>query len=1128
MPDSYSNSPTTRELEAAKQELLTSVLRKEGIEFHDRQKIYAGAGGTAPLLSFAQQRLWFLDQLDPGKSVYNVSRTERITGLLDVSALQLSLEEIIRRHQVLRTRFPSLNDQPIPLIVPDPSLTLSVVDLRDLPGYTGEATARVRAAQEAQQPFDLFNGPLFRATLLRLRDDDHILLLTTHYIVCDDWSLGILFRELSILYAAFSAGERSPLSELPIQYADFAVWQRKLLQGEFLEDQLSYWRQKLLGAPAVLDLPTDRPRPPVQSFQGSRQAFVLSKSLTEALKALGRHEGVTLFMTLLAAFQTLLYRYTGQQDIVVGFLIANRNLAEIEGLIGFFVNTLVLRTDLSGDPRFRELLVRVREVCLGAYAHQDLPFEKLVEELHVERDLSRNPLFQVMFAFQNAPLSDLELPELSVSRMGVDSGTAKVDLTLHMAEGAGGLVGALEYATDLFDASTVKRMVDHFQTLLESIVADPERCLSELAILTEAERHQLLVEWNDTRRDYPTDKCIHQLFEIQVERTPEATAVVFEKQQLTYRELNRRANQLAHYLRKLGVGPETLVGICIERSLDMVAAVLGVLKVGGAYVPLDPTDPKERLAFMLEDARVSVLLTQRRLMEGLPEHGATVVCVDTDWQAIAQESEETPVSRACPENLAYVIYTSGSTGKPKGVQITHRGVINFLNSMRQQPGLTREDILLAVTTLSFDIAALELFLPLSVGARVVVVSREVASEGPKLLARLVESGATAMQATATSWRLLLEAGWRSTGQMKIFCGGEALPRELAIQLLARGMPVWNLYGPTESTIWSTLYLLELLDGSVPIGRPIANTEIYILDPYLALVPVSVTGELYIGGAGLARGYLHRPELTAEKFIPSPFSSEPGSRLYKSGDLGRYLPDGNIEFLGRIDHQIKLRGFRIELGEVESVLAEHPMIRETVVIAREDAPSDPAVSLRTGQRLVAYVVPRREPAPTINELRSFLKEKLPEHMIPSAFVLLDTLPLTPNGKVDRKALPAPDQGRPQAEESYIAPRTPVEEMLAEIWAEVLKLDKVGTHDNFFELGGHSLLATQVISQVRNTFQVEVPVRSLFEMPTVAGLANAIEEAKHRGAESLPPKISSVPRQPRRAPSSLQESLHAPKN
>ncbi|MEH2121095.1 amino acid adenylation domain-containing protein [Nostoc sp.] len=1060
-------------------------------------------------LSFAQQRLWFLAQLEPNSPFYNIPATVRLQGQLNLRALQQSFKEILRRHEALRTNFQTVEGQPVAVISSATSLLLPVFDINELSSNQQEASVRQLAEFEAQQPFDLNRDLLLRVKLMCLGEQEHIVLLTMHHIASDGWSTGVLIRELVTLYQAFCEQQQlSPLTELPIQYVDFAAWQRQWLQAEVLQSQISYWKKQLEGTPAVLELPTDHPRPAVQTFQGATYSFELSVERSQALNKFSQQQGSTLFMTLLAAFQTLLWRYTGNEDIVVGSPIANRNRQEIEGLIGFFVNTLVLRTNLAGNPTFEELLTRVREVALGAYAHQDLPFEQLVEQLQPQRDLSYTPLFQVMFVLQNAPMSALELPGLTLSLLESESRTAKFDLTLSLMETAQGLVGILEYNTDLFESSTISRMARHFQTLLEQIVANPQQRVSELALLTPAEKAQL-AEWNDTSVEYPQQQCIHQLFESQVERTPDAVAVVFESEQLTYYELNARANQLAQYLQKLGVGPEVLVGICTERSLDMVIGLLGILKAGGAYVPLDPTYPQKRLAFMLSDSQVSVLLTQQRLIEAMPQHKAKIICLDADWQTIAQESQENLVSEVAASNLAYLIYTSGSTGKPKGVQIPHSALSNFLSAMRQTPGLSEQDTLLAVTTYSFDIAALELFLPMTVGARLVVVSREIASDGTCLSAKLTDSNATVMQATPATWQLLLAAGWQGNHQLKILCGGEALLGNLANELLNRCDSLWNMYGPTETTIWSAACLVETDGSVVPISHPIANTQLYILDQHAQLVPVGVPGELHIGGDGLARGYLNRPDLTAEKFIPSPFENSKfkiqnskSNRLYKTGDIARYLPNGEIEFLGRIDHQVKIRGFRIELGEIEAAISQHPTVRETVVVVREDSADS--------QRIVAYVAPQAEQTLTMIELCGFLKSKLPNYMVPAAFVMLEALPLTPNGKVDRKTLPTPEATQLLSESNFIAPSTPIEEMLALIWTEVLGIEKVGIYNNFFTLGGHSLLATRVISQVRQVFQQELPLRRLFEEPTIAGLALDIEKALKAGLGLEAAKIERISR------------------
>ncbi|ODH00206.1 hypothetical protein A4S05_34205 [Nostoc sp. KVJ20] len=1127
-------TPTIAELAPSIQQL-----QQQAIEL-SAPPILRRVGNTEIPLSYAQQRLWFLDQLESNSVLYSLPIGLRLVGTLNVAALEQSLQELIDRHEVLRTNFVTVDEKPTQIIQTQTNWTVAVVDLQHLPVLVlseAEVTEQQTAAQKlleqkAIEPFDLAHDALIRATLIVLSPTEHWLLVCMHHVVSDGWSIGVFVQELQALYNAYSISQPSPLLPLPIQYADFALWQRQWLQGEVLQNHLSYWEKQLANAPTFLPLPTDRPRPAVQTFNGSYHVLTLSVELTQRLLELSQQQGCTLFMTLLAAYNTLLYRYTGQEDILVGTPIANRDRTELEGLIGFFVNTLVMRTDLVGNPSFNELLLRLRETAFGAYAHQDLPFEMLVEALQPERDLSHTPLFQVMFVLLNAPMSEIELTELSVSGLPIEITTSKFDLTLSMENTPNGLFGWWEYNADLFDSSTIERMTGHFLTLLEAIVANPSERISQLPMLTASEQQQLLVEWNDTSVDYPQDKCIHQLFEEQVERTPDAVAVVFENQQLTYHELNSRANQLAHYLRSLGVGADVLVGICVERSLEMLVGLLGILKAGGAYVPLDPEYPQERLRFILEDAQVSVLLTQQHLVEKLPECQAQLVSLDTNWQFISQLAQENPITDVQANNLAYVIYTSGSTGKPKGVQISHKSVSNFLSAMQQRPGITEQDTLLAVTTISFDIAALEIFLPISVGACLVIARRDVTLDGKELFDLLVKSKATIMQATPATWRLLLDSNFQFS-DLKILCGGEALPGDLVNELLARSASVWNLYGPTETTIWSSVCQLESSESLISIGRPIDNTQIYILDQNLQPVPVGVPGELHIGGAGLAKGYLNRPDLTQEKFIPNPFcrsrgageqgnrgageqgnrgAGEQGSRgaevlpnsqspilsprLYKTGDLARYLADGNIEYLGRIDNQVKIRGFRIELGEIEAALSQHPHVQASCVIAREDTPGD--------KRLVAYIVPQLQVTLTISELRSDLKKKLPDYMVPSAIVILESLPLTPNGKIDRRALPAPE---PSSEllEKYVAPRNPIEEILSLIWQQVLKVDLVGRHDNFFELGGHSLLATQLISRVRSSLKVELPLRSLFAAPTIAELSHNIQQLQQQNLELAAPPI-----------------------
>jgi amino acid adenylation domain-containing protein len=1054
---------------------------------------------TLPL-SFAQQRLWFLDQLEPGTATYNIPHAVRITGQLDVTALTQTLTEMVRRHEVLRTTFPSHDGQPVQLIHEPKPVRLPVFNLSPLPEQRRESEAAHLIKVEARQPFDLAAGPLLRAALLRLAPEDHIVLLTFHHIISDGWSTDIFFQEVAALYDAFAHHRLSPLPEPPLQYADFAQWQRHYLTGEVLDRQLTYWRHQLAGAPDLLALPIDRPRTAIASHQGTTYSFHLEAELAGQLRALSRREGVTLFMMLLAAFKVLLWRYTGEKDVVVGTPIANRNRAEIEGIIGFFVNTLVLRTQLTPQESFIEVLRQVREVALGANAHQDVPFEMVVEALQPVRELSHNPLFQVMFVMQNAPHAALEMSGLRLRAIGGESVTAKFDLSLLMEDTGEGMRGAVDYSTELFESETIERLVRHLEVVLKGIVADPKRHISELPLLTEGERQQMLVEWNETRKEYGSAeygsaRCLHKLFEQQVERTPNAVAVLFEDEQASYRELNERANQLAHHLRQLGVGPDVLVGILMERSIEMVIALLGVLKAGGAYVPLDPQYPQERLSFMLSDAHVTVLLTQATLAEDLPSHSATVLCLDRDRDAIAEESAANPASNITSDNLAYVIYTSGSTGQPKGVMIAHHGICNRLQWGQQVHPLTESDSVLQATSFSFDVSVLEIFAPLVAGARL-VLSRPGGSQDASYLVKVMaEHKITYVNFVPSLLQVLLdEPGIAECKYLKqVVVGGESLQSEIQDRFFARlEAELYNLYGPTESSIDTTLWRCKPggNQGIVPIGHPLANMQTYILDANAQPAPVGIPGELHVAGVGLARGYLNRPDQTAEKFIPNPFSDEPGARMYKTGDVARYLPDGNIEFISRMDDQVKVRGFRIELGEIESVLNTHANVKEAVVVARED-------------KLLAYIVPEPQAVPEVSMLRGFLKHKLPHYMMPSAFLMIDSLPLTPNGKVDRKALPLPQWGAEQSDD-YTPPRTAIEEVMADIWMEVLGVERVGVTDNFFELGGHSLLATRIIARMRERLQVEISLRSLFSSPTIAALASELDDAtattRH---QALPP-------------------------
>ncbi|WP_164021874.1 non-ribosomal peptide synthetase, partial [Pyxidicoccus trucidator] len=1057
--------------------------------------------GALPL-SFAQQRLWFLDQLIPDSALYNMPAPLRLEGTLDTAALERSLTELVRRHEVLRTSFPSEADQPLQVIAPPAPLPLERVDLSALPAAEREAEARRLIEAECRKPFSLAHGPMLRALLLKLADTEHVLVLNLHHISSDGWSMGVLVREVAALYEAFSQGQPSPLPELPVQYADFAAWQRQWLQGEALEAQFSYWRQQLASAPQVLELPTDRPRPATQSYRGANLARLMPKALSQALAALCQREGVTSFMALMAGFQSLLSRYSGQTDIVVGTDIAGRTHADTEGLIGFFVNQLVMRGDLSGDPSFRELLGRARQAALGAYAHQDVPFEELVRVLNPERSLAHAPIFQVKLALQNTPTVELKLPGLTFRSVEGNTGAAKLDLSLFINETPEGLACLCDYSTDLYDAGTMARLLEHLQVLLEAAVANPDTRLSSLPLLTEAERQQVLVEWNDTRAPLATDTCIHHLFEAQVRRTPDAPALGFEGSWLSYRELDAHSNQLAHHLRSLGVGPEVRVGLCAERSLELVVGLFAILKAGGAYVPLDPSYPRQRLEWMLEDSRPAVILAQPALLARLPEApGASVVPLSLGDESLRGLPTHAPASLTTPDTLAYVIFTSGSTGRPKGAMNSHRAVCNRLLWIQHADALSPQDIVLQKTPFSFDVSVWEFFWPLISGARL-VLARPGGHQEPDYLVRLISEQRVTITHFVPSMlqHFLEQPGLESCSSLRrVMCSGEALSPELAQRCLQRlpSAQLHNLYGPTEAAVEVTAFHCLPQHGlrSIPIGRPISNTVIRLLDSHLRPVPTGVPGELFIGGVQVGRGYLARPELTAERFIPDPFASEPGARLYRTGDKARWLADGNIEYLGRLDFQVKVRGLRIELGEIEAALELHPQVRQAVVVVREDSSSG-------DKRLVAYVVPPSgEQAPDFSALRDALKQKLPEYMVPSAFVSMETLPLNSSGKLDRKALPAPDLSRSEPRSAYVAPRNDVEQRLCDIWALLLGVKQVGIHDNFFELGGDSIISLQVVARARRAGLV-LATRQLFQHQTVAQLALVVKSASEALREQAP--------------------------
>ena len=1033
-------------------------------------------------LSFAQQRMWFIYQMDQQNSAYNEALTIRLTGRLNIDILEQTINAIIQRHESLRTTFPMVEGKPIQKIDPFLKIKLLVVNLKDIP----QEQIDKLIIEELQKPFDLTQSPLLRCTLFDLGYEDYILVNVFHHIIIDGWSKGILFKELSEFYQALLGNSTVDLPELTIQYADFAVWQRQWLQGEILENQLNYWKKQLTAAPPLLELPTDKPRPANPNFRGHSISFQIDSELTEKLKLLSQKSGATLFMTLLAALNTLLFRYSGQDDILIGTPTANRNRQEIEPLIGFFVNTLVLRNSLEGNPTFSALLQQARNVVLEAYANQDVPFEQVVDALEIERSLSYNPLFQVMFALQNAPLNSLELPHLKAQYLAVEHRRIKFDLSLVLeeieTEQGSYLEGFWEYDSDLFTDERITRMVGHFQTLLKGIVANPQQTVRELPLLTESEKQQLLVEWNQTQTSYPDHYCTHQLFEQQVVKTPGAIAVIDGEKSLTYEQLNQKANQLAHYLQKLGVKTENLVGIYSERSALMIIGFLGILKAGGAYVPLDPNYPSERLAYMLEDSGVSVLLTQENLVETLPNYSGKIFCLDQDWKILDQNPQDNLLHPMTSENLAYVIYTSGSTGKPKGVLIQHQSLLNLVSWHQNAFNITAIDRVTQLAGIAFDASVWEIWPYLTAGACLAIVTPDLLTSPNQLQEWLIAQKITVSFLPSPLAETLITLNWSANSPLRLMLtGGDKLnnfpPTSIPFILV-------NNYGPTENTVVTTSVKLTrdlLTEKAPPIGRPISNTQVYILDQDQQLVPIGIPGELHIGGSGLARGYLNRPDLTASKFIANPFSEKNSDRIYKTGDLVRYGNDGQIEFVGRIDDQVKIRGFRIELGEIESVLNQYPQVKDAIVIVRED-------ELKT-KRLYGYFIPKTE-ALTSQELRQFIQDRLPDYMIPAFLIPLESFPLTPNGKVDRRALPIPEIN-PNQLENYVTPSTDHEKILAQIWQEVLGLKTISINDNFFELGGDSILGIQIIAKA-NQQGLKITPKQLFIHQTIAQLAPVVEE------------------------------------
>jgi amino acid adenylation domain-containing protein len=1056
--------------------------------------------------SLAQQRFWVLEQLGQGGGAFNIPIRWLLKGELRPEALERAFNELIRRHEVLRTTLIQVEGKPMQRIAPALSIQVPVIDLRTLPEQKRKDEAERITRELGGRGFELSMLPLIRAAVIRMDERESVLHVTVHHIAADGWAVGLMAREIGDLYDAYLKELPSPLPEPEMQYADYAAWQRELLESGAVERQNEYWRERFRGH-VPFEIMPDKPRSAVQTTKGDVVSIQLPRTVTDAVREVSRQNGNTFFVTACAAFLVLLRRYSGQDDITIGTQVSGRNQVEHEGIIGLLLNTLPLRNDLSGDPLFPVLLERLQETVMQALANQDTPFEQLVEIINPRRDLSRNPLFQVNFMLQRSLVTSRDYDRFSLVDVPSRPAGAMYDLNCLMVERPDGWRASIQFNTDLFEPETASRMLGHFQRLLEEVGKNPERRISEFPLITEAEE-RLLAKWNDTSVPLPAQRTVHEFLQAQVERTPRATAVVCGGEERSYGALERRSNQLARYLGQLGVLPGMRVGLCLERSVDMMAGLLGILKAGASYVPLDPSYPAARLQHMMEDSQAVVLVTLEKLRSAVPASNARVVCLDAEAIAISRQSAEAVQVNVSGEHIAYVIYTSGSTGKPKGVQISHRAVVNLLHSMQMEPGIDQDDVLVAVTTLSFDIAALELFLPLSVGARLVIATREQASSGAELLELLQRSRATMMQATPATWQMLLDASWKGNPALKMLCGGEALARGLADRLLQVRGELWNMYGPTETTIWSSTGRVKPGTGAVTLGLPIANTQFHVLDQHLRQTPLGVPGELYIGGMGLAAGYLNQPEMTREKFVADPFSAAKGGRLYRTGDLVRWKMGGELVFLGRTDHQVKVRGFRIEAGEIEACIAKHPEVKETAVVAREDG--------KGSRYLVAYVVPRAvragQAGPLPSNLRTHLQQSLPEYMQPSAIVRLEELPRTPNGKVDRKALPAPDLSR-MAAASQVGPANETERRMLAIWEKVLGISNLSTAANFFDVGGHSLLAAQLLARIEKELRKKLPLTALFQFPTVRGLATLLAgkaEFSHAvGIAAIQPKGSKLP-------------------
>jgi amino acid adenylation domain-containing protein len=1039
--------------------------------------------GPLPV-SFAQQRLWFLDKMDPGRSQYNIGGGMRYHGKLDVAVLARAIHQLAARHESLRVSIGERANEPWPRIAETSDMTIHIVDLTDDPFETREAAAIKRAEALLRRPFDMAQGPLATFLIIRLNDDDHMLVASLHHVISDGWSLAILLSEICELYDAAMGGRPNNLPVKKIDYVDYAAWERSLIESGAFQQHVDYWKRQLEGMAAVLELPTDRPRPAAPLLKGGRVRCYFDRDLVPLLEAVSRKQGATLFMTLLAAWQVLLHLYSGQDDIVVGTPVANRDRPELESVVGCLVNNVALRGKLNDNPTFSEFLEQIKQTTLSAFDHRELPFDMLVQAINPERSVNHAPVFQVLFALMSFPIGAMAPAGLSAEMLELGVSESRFDLAIEVAEvklgqHAGKYAAVYEYNRDLYEEKTIRSFHEHFNTLLRSLGRDPSRRVQEISLTSTEDDLRLLERWNATLIPHHRRRCVHHLLEDAARETPDAPAVTAGDLTLSYRELDQRANQLAHLLlQKTGSG--ALVAVCLDRTVQLPIALAGVMKAGAAYVPLDPTHPEDRIRYVLEDAGVACVITLGRFAPMFKDIQASLVLMDDELGDMPTSGEAGPNVAIRPEDLAYVIYTSGSTGRPKGVQVEHRNLLSFLEAMRQEPGLSSSDVLLAVTTPAFDIAGLEFWLPLSVGARVVIASRADVLDGANLIDLIEEHSVTTLQATPATWRLMLGAGWTGAPGLKALCGGEALPRELATELLGRVGELWNMYGPTETTVWSTVTRILDASGPISIGHPIANTRVYVLDPSGKTVPIGFIGELCIGGEGVARGYLNRPELTAEKFVDIVTGSETTERVYRTGDMARFRFDGRLEFLGRRDHQVKLRGHRIELGEIEAALTGVPEVKQSVVVVREFGHGD--------ERLVGYVTLWPDARFDIEAARATLRARLPDYMVPNQFVVLASLPLTPNGKLDRKALPAPQAGEEQHHAPLEILMTSDQRRVAAIWRDVLRSERVGLFENFFDLGGHSLLLVRLHGELKREFESDFPLVDLFQHTTVAAQAD----------------------------------------